>query len=240
VLGERRVDVTPLSPGSPKAAGEGRRLGVATRKIDVGSSLGTLRLELGKVPEAGEGGTVFCRALVEIAGIDPRSPVCAAGEVPLAATWSWQEGGGIGLEITAMSKRTDLAPGDLLVPPPGAQRERAGLPIASGGVFLTREELAAFRSAPLPLPAKPDPAAPGEGFVAVNRADTLVYLLLDGVPVVAVPPLAERYVIGPPRGKYVVQWRTFLGDRIGAPQPVELPARLGYGLVADAGAPDGG
>jgi hypothetical protein len=67
-----------------------------------------------------------------------------------------------------------------------------------------------------------------------------MYLLVDGVPVVAVPPLAERYVIGPARGKYVTQWRTFLGERVGAPQTVELPARLGYGLVADAGAPDGG
>ena len=33
-------------------------------------------------------------------------------------------------------------------------------------------------------------------------------------PVVAVPPNGERYVIGPPRGRYVVQWRTFLGEKI--------------------------
>ncbi len=66
-----------------------------------------------------------------------------------------------------------------------------------------------------------------------------MYLLLDGVPVVAVPANSERYVIGPQRGRYSVQWRTFLGERIAPPQTVEMPARLSYG-GADAGAPDGG
>jgi hypothetical protein len=240
LIGERRVDVMPLSLGTLRPAGEGRRLGVAVRKVDLTSSLGTLRLELGKVPEAGDGGALLCRALVEIAGVDPRSSACQPGEVPLSAAYSWQEGGGVGFEVASLSKRTDLAPGDVLVPPPGAKHERSGLPIAAGGVFLTREELAAIRSAPLVLPARTDPNLPGEGFVAQNRSDMLMYLLVDGVPVVAVPPVSDRYVIGPPRGRYVVEWRTFLGDRIGAPQTIEMPARIVYGLAPDAGAPDGG
>lgn len=240
VLGERRVDVTPLSLGVAHAAGAGRRLGFGTRRVELTSSLGTLRLELAKVPEAGEGGALLCRLLVDIAGIDPRSSACVPGEVPLSATYTWQESGGIGFEVTSLVKRTDLAPNDLLVPPPGAKHERLGLPIALGGVFLTREELAAFRSAPLPRSAHPDPSAPGEGFLAVNGSDRLLYLLVDGVPVVAVPPLAERYVIGPPRGRYSIQWRTFLGDRILAPEVRELPARIVYGATPDAGAPDAG
>jgi hypothetical protein len=67
-------------------------------------------------------------------------------------------------------------------------------------------------------------------------------VLLDGVPVVAVPAGAERYVIGTARGRYIVQWRTFLGDRIAPAQTIELPARLVYGDPPDAGAgaPDGG
>ncbi|HSN97344.1 MAG TPA: hypothetical protein VLS89_03565, partial [Candidatus Nanopelagicales bacterium] len=109
---------------------------------------------------------------------------------------------------------------------------------APGGVFLTRDEIAAFRSAPLELPPPP-PGAPGEGFLAVNQTDTLQYLLLDGVPVAAVPPLSERYVIGPPRGRYGAQWRTFLGESIGELITIEMPARITIG-VADAGAPDGG
>lgn len=240
VLGERRVDVMPLSIGSSHVAGAGKRLGFGTRRVELTSSLGMLRLELGKVPEAGDGGALLCRMLVDIAGIDPRSSVCVSGEVPLSATYTWQESGGIGFEVTSLVKRTDLAPNDLLVPPPGAKQERLGLPIAPGGVFLTREELAAFRSAPLARPTRPEPSAPGEGFLAVNGSDLLLYLLVDGVPVVAVPPLAERYVLGPPRGRYSMQWRTFLGDRILAPEVRELPARIVYGATPDAGAPDGG
>lgn len=238
-LGERRVDVTPLLPGTTRPQGEGKRLGVPTRKIDLVSSLGTLRMELGKVPEAGEGGALFCRALVEIVGIDPKTPVCQAGEVPLAAAYSWQDGGGINIEVSSITKRADFAQGDFLVPSPGLAQIQTGLPTAPDGIFLTREELAAFRTAATPPSANPDPSAPGEGFIAGNRTDTLMYLLLDGVPIVAVPANSERYVIGPQRGRYVAQWRTFLGERVEPPHPVEMPARIFYG-GADAGAPDGG
>jgi hypothetical protein len=239
LIGERRVDVTPLASGTAHAAGEGRRLGYAVRKTEVTASLGTLRLELGKVPEAGEGGALVCRTLIEVLGVDPRSPECQAGEVPLLATYTWQGGGGISFEITAVTRRTDLAASDMLMPPPGAQYAASGLPVSPGGIFLTRAELAAFRTGPLQLPPSTDPGAPGEGFVAVNQTDTLLYLLLDGVPVVAVPPMSERYVIGTTRGHYVMQWRTFLGESIEPPRTVEMPARLVRG-GADAGPPDGG
>lgn len=245
VLGERRVDVTPLSSGTTKAQGEGKRLGVPTRKVEVLSALGSVRLELGKTNDVGEGGALLCRTLVEIIGVDPRSPVCVAGEVPLAAAFVWQEGGGIDFEVTSLSKRTDLPTNEVLVPPPGATYQSNGLPQSPAGVFLSREEVAAFRSAPLVLPPVEDPRAPGEGFVAVNETDTLAYFFLDGVPVVAVPPTEQRYVIGTARGRYVTQWRTFLGDRIGPAKTVELPARLTFGEPKepkdkDAGAPDGG
>ncbi len=240
VLGERRVDVTPMSPGTTKALGEGKKYGHPTRKIEVLSALGSVRIELAKVSEVGEGGALLCRTIVEIVGVDPRSPVCVAGEVPVSAVYSWQDGGGIDFEVTSLSKRTDLMTNDLLAPPPGATYQPTGLPQSPAGVFLSREEVAAFRSAPLSLPAVQDPSAPGEGFVAVNDSDALAYLLLDGVPVVAVPPTEQRYVIGTTRGRYVMQWRTFLGDRIGAARTVELPARVTFGEVKDAGADDGG
>ena len=239
VIGERRVDVTPLASGTARAAGDGRRLGAAVRKVDLSASLGSARLELGKVAEAGEGGALLCRALVEVLGVDPRSPECQAGEVPLHAAFTWQDGGGVAFEVTSITRRTDLASSDLLMPPPGPRYAPAGLPAAPGGIFLTREELAAFRSTSLQLPPVDDPSVPGEGFIAVNQSDTLHYLLLDGVPVVAVPPASERYVIGPPRGHYAVQWRTFLGEAVQPPQLVTMPARLVHG-VADTGAPDGG
>lgn len=243
VISERRVDVTPLAVGTIKAQGEGFRLGLATRKVELGSSLGKLKLELGKAPESGEGGMLLCRALVELDGIDPKTPACQAGEVPLSAVYTWQAGGGVAFEVTTLTKRADMALNGMLTPPPGAAFAPTGLPATPNGVFFAKDELAALRSAPLALPPATDAGAPGEGFVAVNHSDALFYLLLDGVPVVAVPPASERYVIGPPRGRYTAQWRTFLGERVAAPQTVEVPARLVQGTpgpVADAGAPDGG
>ncbi|WP_437674971.1 hypothetical protein [Sorangium sp. So ce131] len=239
LMAERRVDVTPLSAGSARPVGEGTRLGHTVRKVEINASLGALYLELGKVPEAGEGGPLLCRALLEILGVDPKSPECAAGEVPLAASYAWQGGGGVGFEVTSATRRSDLVSTDLLMPPPSAAYAASGLPSAQGGVFLNRDELAAIRTGPLALPPSGDPGAPGEGFVAVNQSDTLFYLLVDGIPAVAVPPMGERYVVGPSRGLYVVQWRTFLGESIEPPQTVEMPARLVRSSGADAGAPDG-
>ena len=63
--------------------------------------------------------------------------------------------------------------------------------------------------------------------------------VVDGIPVVAVPAASERYVIGPQRGRYTTQFRTFLGETVDPPQIVELPARLHHGAQPDAGAPDG-
>ncbi len=240
LLGERRIDVTPLSPGSARAQGEGRRLGFPVRKVEIGSSVATVRLELGKVPESGEGGALLCRALVELGGVDPRTPTCMAGEVPLAAAYTWQEGGGTAFEVSAIVKRTDLSASALLVPPPSLALVPTGLPGVPHGIFLAREALAAFRTAPLTLPAVRDPLVPGEGFVAVNHSDRVMYLLLDGVPTVAVPAFGEQYVIGPLRGRYLSQWRSFLGEKVAPAQPIEIPASLVHGGAVDGGAPDGG
>lgn len=240
LLGERRVDVTPLSPGSVRPLGDGRRLGVIVHKVEVVSSVATVKLELGKLSEAGEGGMLLCRALVELGGVDPRSALCQPGEVPLAAAYAWQEGGGIAFDVTALQQRTDLPAAGMLVPPPNVRHAPAGLPAVPQGIFLSREEFVALRTTPLVLPPVRDAAVPGEGYVAANHSDRLLYLLLDGIPTVAVPPHAERYVIGPPRGRYVAQWRTFLGEVVAQPQPIEMPARVTYGHAADAGAPDGG
>ena len=139
-----------------------------------------------------------------------------------------------------MNRRTDYSPADFVVPPAGARYAPSGLPIAPGGIVLTREELASFRTGPLNLPPSTDASAPGEGFVAVNQTDTLLYLLVDGVPVALVPPLAEKYVIGTVRGRYTIQWRTFLGEKIYPPTQIELPARFTIGGTPPAETPDAG
>jgi hypothetical protein len=68
-----------------------------------------------------------------------------------------------------------------------------------------------------------------------NGTDTLRYAFVDNVPLAWVLPNHEQVVTGLPRGRYVVQWRTFLGDAVDAPAIVELPARSSVGAAADAG-----
>lgn len=245
LLGERRVDVMPLSQGTLKRVGDGaKRLSLATKKVELSGPLGSVTLEIASVPEAGEGGSLLCRALVELAAIDPKTPACASQEVVLAARFAWQGGGGLSFEVGSLEKRTDLSPAVMVVPPTGAAYNRSGLPGVAGLVFLSRNDVVAFRSGPnRALGPSTDPKAPGEGLVADNRSDQLLYVLLDGVPVVTVPPLTERYVIGTTRAEYHVQFRSFLGDVRGPVELVTMPARVTYPTTleaADAGAPDAG
>lgn len=245
LLGERRVDVMPLSQGSLKRTGDGqKRLSLPTKKVELTGPLGGVTLEIASVPEAGEGGSLLCRTLVELAGIDPKTPACASQEVVLSARYAWQGGGGLAFEVSALEKRSDLAPAVMVVPPTGAAYNRSGLPGVAGLVFLSRNDVVAFRTGPNRALGPPtDAKAPGEGLVADNRSDQLLYVLLDGVPVVTVPPLTERYVIGTTRAEYHVQFRSFLGDVRGPVELVAMPARVTYPTAvetSDAGAPDAG
>jgi hypothetical protein len=226
VLGERRVDAAPLTLSSPLPRGSGRRLGLETKKVEVETPNAKLTLELAKAPEGLEVGPLLCRLFGELGGLDPRASLCASGEVPVHASYAWASGGGLAFEVTQLARRTDLSSEHFLTPPPSAAHALSGLPGAPEGVFLTREELGALRTAKLEGARPSDPAAPTEGLLAVNRTETLQYLLLDGVPVAAVPPLSERYLLGTQKGRYVRQWRTFLGEKVEAAEAVELPARL--------------
>lgn len=241
-LGERRVDVTPLSTGKYQERGAGKRLELTTRKVQLSSPLGQVVLETAKIPEAGRGAVLLCRMMAEIVGVHPSTEACVAPEVVLHADFSWTEGGGIQFEVRSVARRSDLPAKDFLAPPPGARYAAHGLPASPGSIFFTRDELAAFRTEATEPPNPPHPEAPGEGLSAVNQSDRLMYLLVDGVPIVAPPPWSERYVIGLRHGRYRLQWRTFLGELIEPPQEVDLPARVEFG-AGDAGAgdaPDGG
>lgn len=237
VLGERRVDVTPLSAGQKMNAGTGTRLEQSVRTVELAGSLGRIRLELATFPEAGLGGPLLCRMLVETIGIDPATSECKPEEIPLFASIDWQEGHGIDFNVKGFERRADLPPGEALVPPPAAEKTDALLPDTSDGVYLTQEELSAFRTQATPPPIL-DPAAPPEGLVADNGRNQLMVLWIDGVATVAVPPLSKRFIVGPKPGRYVVQWRTFLGDRIDEARVVELPAivrSVAAASTADAG-----
>lgn len=240
VVGERRLDVSPLSSGRVTSGERGKRLEIETRTVTIKTSYGELTLELASVPEAGAGSELLCRALIELAGVGPSLSVCEPTELPLMARFDWRNGGGVDFEVTALNRAPEtLSSRDTLVPPPTAQYRVEGIPAAPAGIFVDREGLASIRTADAEV--TPGKDAPGEGITVRNETEVLLYFVLDGLPVAAVPPLADRYIVGPRPGRYNIQWRTFLGDRVD-PARVELvPGRVTVAVStsgdADAGAP---
>jgi hypothetical protein len=230
VLGERRVDAIPLvRPQSSGKTDGAHRAGLPTKKWELSTRTGKLVLEQAKIIGAGEGGTLFCRFLSEIVAIDPSAAPCSADDVPLRAQFNWPQGGSTVFEVVTVSDRVEFAAERMFVPPSNGEFTMSGLPPESSGIFLSREELTAFRLRPLDVGTVRPAGSPDEGIVLANSTDSLRYAFLDSIPLAWVMPGREQWVIGPPRGRYMVQWRTFLGDAIEPPSAVDLPARVTVG-----------
>jgi hypothetical protein len=235
MLAERRADVAPLMRAKVTAAGTGAVLGHKTLKSDVETTLGTVTLEQALVPNAGSGGELLCRLLVEIVGAEPTTDVCRTDRIPLVAQYRWATSGKLSFVATSLVERKDIPYGFLNVPPPGAAFTPGELPPSASGVFLTRDDLAKFRTRPQRVGA-PSSRAPGEGLIADNTTSALVYVLLDGVPIAWIRPKQQQYIIGPPAGRYVVSFRDFFGTDTSPPMPTDLPAYLRFGPEVDGGA----
>jgi hypothetical protein len=229
-FGERRLDVVPLSAAEVTSPGEGaRHLNLRTRRVDVATRAGKATLELAAFRDAGDGGTLICRLLLDLVGAPPSTVTAAVDEIPLHAELRWTTQGSLMFDITAITRRTDLPLQELAAPT--ATAEFAGRPMtaSSGDVLLPRGELAAFRNAPVetPLAAGRDAQAPAAdaGLVLVNGSDELRVAWLDGVPVAWVAPGARVALTALLHGHYMLQWRTFLGDGWDAPEQVTVPGQ---------------
>jgi hypothetical protein len=236
LLGERRVDAIPLVRPLSSSRDEGpRRAGFATRKWDVATRNGKMTLELARIASAGDSGNLLCRFLSEIIALDPASSPCNSDEVPLRAQFTWPRGGGVAFEVHAVSDKAELSPSQLLVPPAGSDFTPGNPPPDAGGIFLTSDELAAFRTRATDPAASVPPGAPRDGLLVHNGTDIARYLFLDGIPIAWVEPNRDQLVLGPPRGRYQLQWRTFLGESSEPAIFVDLPARVTIGASADGG-----
>jgi hypothetical protein len=185
----------------------------------------------------GDGGVLVCRMLLDLMSAGPATPVCADGDVPLRVElkWSSQPPGAPGgrgriagtsvFDAVSLTKRTDVPATAFLTPPPNARFERTGEPVAGSHLFLSRADLAAMR-----VGNDPAPGRAGEGAPSVlslhNSTEELRYVWLDGVALAWLAPGGRLDVSGVPHGRATVQWRTFLGDSIDAPEPVTLPAMV--------------
>jgi hypothetical protein len=239
LLGERRMDVAPLSPAEVTPAGEGaRRLNLRTRRVDVSTRAAKATLELGAFRDAGDGGALVCRMLLDLMSAPPATAACASDEIPLHAELRWTTQGALAFDVTSIVRRIDLPASELAAPPSTATFSAAPLPGSWGEPLLGKTELTALRNAPIELPppqGRDAQAPPPEaGLVLVNSSDELRVAWLDGVPVAWVAAGGRVPLPSLQRGRYVLQWRTFLGDAWEPPETVNVP---GVGEVgADAGA----
>jgi hypothetical protein len=232
-LGEHRVDVSPLSEPSVVAAGAGSALGLATQKQKLETSLGRLELEQSSVSALGTAGSLLCRMLVELVGVSPESSACRPEALPLRAEYTWASGARFELEASRLSKRPELGAEGLVVPPLTAAARPGELPGPPFVALMDERELSELHTRALPPPAKPEPGAPKLGLVFQNRAESPLYLIVDGAPVVWLRADAEWLVTGLKSGRYAVHARDFFGVEAGPARVVDLPARFSVGDEAE-------
>lgn len=236
LIGERRFDVAPITPAEVSPKDEvGKRIGIRTRKVEVATRAAKATFELGRLPDLGDGGILVCRLLLDLMNAPPSTALCADSELPVRAELRWTGKGSIGFELTGVLKRdkVDAASTALLVPPSGAVFAATPLPTAGVHGALAPAELAAFRTGPVEVQAGSH--APSEGLVVANATDQLRVLHVDGVPAAWAAPGAKDVLPGLPRGRYIVQSRTFLGDAFDAPITQTVPGQVQLGAT-DAGA----
>jgi hypothetical protein len=236
LFGERRLDVAPLSAADAIAAGDGaRRLNLRTRRMNVTTRAAKATLELATFAGAGDGGGLLCRFLLDLVGAPPSTAACATDEIPLHAELRWTTQGVLVFDATSLVRRADLPPQELAAPPPTATFSAEPLPGSWGEPLLGKNELLAFRNAPLELPpaqARDAQALPPDaGLILVNSSDELCVAWVDGVPVAWVAPGGRVALSALVRGRYALQWRTFLGDAWTPPETIVVPG------VSDRGSP---
>ena len=120
LLGERRLDVAPVSRAEVVDGGEGpRRLNLRTRRAEVSTRAAKATLELATLHDADDGGTLVCRMLLDLMSASPSTAACENDEVPLHAELRWTTQGALTFDVTSISRRGDLVGQDLgLLPPP--------------------------------------------------------------------------------------------------------------------------
>ncbi|MBM4357392.1 MAG: hypothetical protein FJ096_04705 [Deltaproteobacteria bacterium] len=234
LLDDRRLDASPLSKASLANLGEGQRLGRPVRRVELTGSYGAITLELARQREAGAGGLVLCRTLVELGGIEPAQAPCRGGleaEVPLVASYAWGSSQGkeaLRFEVQQLNvHERDATP--IPVPPAELQPRADGTPSASSVVLVTEEERAALGA----KEAGSAKASAGKGaLTAQNRGDRTMFLVVDGSPAAVLAPRARVRLDGVRAGRHRIEWRSFLADETTRPDEVGPDAVLRYPQLA--------
>jgi hypothetical protein len=223
LLGERRLDIAPLSPADARSGGDGpHRLNMRTRRVEISTRAAKATFELAAFHDLGEGGILICRFLLDLMSAAPATRACGVDELPLHAELRWTTGGVLVFDASSVQAQ-DVSVQDLAVPPPAVTWVTVPLPVDAAETLIPKAEIAAFHSAPVDIPSRPQrdgqAPLPDTGLALVNSSDELRIAWLEGVPIAWVGPGARLDIAALLHGRYSVQWRTFLGD---AWEPVDL------------------
>jgi hypothetical protein len=237
LLGERRLDVAPLSPAELRISLDGaRRLGLKTKRVEVSTRAARATLEIASFRDAGEGGVLVCRALLDLIDAPPSTPACASDDVPLHAELRWTTQGSLAFDVVSYDPRRDLPVSEMAVPPATSGFVGNPPPMPPGDVLLSKADLAALRSGPGDVPASSSrdagPLPPDSGVLLVNATDELRVAWIDGVAAAWIAPGERLLLPSLVRGRYALQWRTSLGDAWSVPETAVAPG------TAQLGAPD--
>ncbi len=222
-FGERRADVSPLSPGDVTIHGDGpQRLGYHTRRAEVTSRAGKGVFEIAKVPELGDGGALLVRALLDLMNVAPQVMVVGPDELPLHVELRWSTRGAVFFDVTSVTKRADLSALALAVPPNTAAFTTGPISAVAGEVRVEPKELSAIHTGPIDLGPQAASVTAGPLTLA-NPHDTPRFAWVDGAPVAWVAAEGRIELASLPRGRYQVEWRSFLDDAADPAKMLTVP-----------------
>jgi len=235
LLAERRIDVVPLGPTHlASAADPPPHLGRPVTRVRVTTAWGSIELDQISAPTSSKpvsskldarsdadgeqqgldgAGEALCRSLLELIAADRAAsgPPCSIGLLPVRAEVSFTHGGGMSITATSL-REGPIARADLAFPPAAAHTSPAALgepklPLASS------ETLFAMRS-------KGESAS----FDLVDKTPAPRIALIDGVPAYLVPSAGDARVTLR-AGRYVIEWRTALGELVERALEIDVPGR---------------
>lgn len=226
---ERRLDVTPTLAASVEVAKKGSRFELPTEVLKVQTAHGELDLEQGRAAGLGASGGLLCGFLLEFIAASTEG-VCRDDAVPLRAHFKFNPSGELTFSVKTLKRREDSASLPVLVPPPGAQLVRSGLPEREVGLLG-----GARRSA-----LKPESADPVVALSLQNPGPLAGYVLIDDTPIAYLGPRAVARLDGFRRGDYPISSLSWFGEPLEPPTPTPLPGRFVAAPplpMGDAGAP---
>ncbi|MEO7032222.1 MAG: hypothetical protein ABI548_00250 [Polyangiaceae bacterium] len=235
VLSEQRADVVPLVRARVGAMPGGSLFGFTTERAELSTPTGKLEIEQARAanplpPNASwASGASLCHLLVELADASPTSTVCRSDLVPLRAEYTWPNGEHFAFEVSRLTRRSDLNPSSLAMPPANARFRQSELPPPAPNALLSDSQLSDFRLRPAARTEKLDPNAPKAGLLVVNHTESLRYISVDGAPAARLPSGAEQLLLGLRPGKYQVAARDFFSSDDTLVKVVEVPARFALG-----------